>query len=116
AAYPWIGAHQRQRADGGFEDAAQAVVDAHPLELGLGRDARRLAGDGVAQLELVAVGLADDDGLVRAANVELPRAQRFENGSGPYLARCGESSNCSLAVAKSACREAGYEPCQGGGH
>src|SRR5262249_7571205 len=70
AAVLGVGAHQGERADGGLDPAAQAVVHPHALELGLGCAARRLAGDGVLKGELIAVRLADDHRFVGLADIE----------------------------------------------
>ena len=50
--------------DGRLDGAAQAVVDPDAVEVVFGRAAGRLAGDGLGQRELVAVGPADDHELV----------------------------------------------------
>ena len=62
--------------------------------------ARRLAGDGFAQRQLVAVGLADDHELVGCADIELAGRQGLEDRRGARLARGRQRADRRLALAE----------------
>ena len=99
---PGIGAHQGERTDRGLDRAAQAVVDAHTLEVGFDGATGRLAGDRFAQRQPVAVDLADDRELVGSADVELAGPQGFEDRRGALFARSRQRGYRRLALAQTA--------------
>ena len=115
AAHAGIGTHQGERADGGLDDAAQPVVDPDAIEFGFRSAAGGLAGDGLGQGKLVAVGLADEHEIVGLADIELAGGQGLEDRRSALLARGGQRADRGLAVAEAAGGEGAHESRQIGG-